>query len=84
MAIFMTWLAWRSVFSDTFKSIFPPWIGDTFLYVGMWPCLLLEKLGLQITNHSSGFLQNIVGWNVVVIFGILVYLLIQKKGIILD
>jgi len=54
------------------------------MYVGMWPCLLLEKLGLQITNHSSGFLQNVVGLNVVVIFGILVYLLIQKKGITLD
>jgi hypothetical protein len=80
-AIFMTWLAWRSVFSAMLKSIFPSWTLDAFLWLGMWPCLLLEKLGWEITNHSSGLLQSVVGWNLVVIIGILSYRLIQRKGI---
>ncbi len=77
-AVFMTGIAWKSAFSGIIGNNLPSWLTDTFLYVGMWPCLLLENIGFQITNHSSGIMQNIIGWNILIFLAIYIHSKIRR------
>ena len=36
---------------------------DAIMYVCLWPCLLLDEVGVSVTNHSLGFIPNLIGWS---------------------
>ncbi len=42
----------------------------------MWPTLILEGIGIEITNNSSGGIPNIAGWAILVTF-----ILVIKKAL---
>ncbi|GBE04674.1 hypothetical protein BMS3Abin10_00290 [bacterium BMS3Abin10] len=60
-----THLGWM-IFSLNFfkdKTLSP--IDDFLMYFFMWPSLLLDSIGIMITNHSLGLIPNAIGWGLV-------------------
>jgi len=64
-SLVLTCFGWL-VFVASFRGALPAWIPETLIsvviWICLWPSLLLESIGLQITNHSTGFFPNAIGW----------------------
>lgn len=67
-SVLLTYLGWHT-FVIFFRGAMPAWVpemvGPVIIWICLWPSLLLESIGFQICNDSSGFIPNGIGWGIV-------------------
>jgi len=81
-SILMTYLGWIIFYNTAYGNIENNFFLDLTMNIFMWPSLLLDSINIPTTNHSFGFLQNLVGWSLIgLIFGIIIEKIKNKKKI---
>jgi hypothetical protein len=59
-----TYFGWM-LFSLLFKYKTHPPVINFLMYVFLWPSLLLDSIGIMVTDHSCGFIPNAIGWGLI-------------------
>jgi len=59
-SVFFTICGWF-IFGSIFLKA-PHWYMEILLDFCLWPSLLLDAVGLPVTNNHIGFVPNAIGW----------------------
>ena len=64
LSIPFTLLGWM-LFDLIFKGKISSPFFDFLLYFFVWPSVLLDSMGIMVTDHSFGIIPNAIGWGVI-------------------
>lgn len=62
---YVGWLFFNPSFWGTVQDWIPESLAAIFIWVCLWPSLLLEVIGIQTAEQSVGFIPNAIGWGAI-------------------